>query len=162
MPIDALRAGLKIDKLALDEELIRQPSLFYEVSEAVTAAIAHRDFLKDELASIDAALDGVARAKLDKMHDKVTEAMVKGFIQTNPKHEKAFADYCKAKTEADQLLALKEAFHQRSYMLRELCSLFVANYYERSSYNSTRATDATHYAGSRQRMAESRAKRNNE
>lgn len=154
-----LKQHLAIDKSMLDDEVVRQPSLFYAVSEVLTDAIASRDGAKEELAAVDAKMDGVWRNKLSKIHDKVTEKMVQNWVQNSYEHEKAFDAYLEAKTNADKLLALKEAFQQRSYMLRDLVSLYSANYYEVSSIKPTKATEASHYNANRQRMSNAREAR---
>lgn len=161
MTLAELQQQLAIDKSVLDDEVIRQPVLFYTISEQLTDAIAERDAAKEELATVDADLDDQWRRKLAKKDSKarVTEAMVANHVITSLEHEKAFDIYLKAKTKADKLLALKEAFQQRSYMLRDLVSLYSANYYEESSIKPTKAQDASHYAANRQRMSNARAVR---
>ena len=157
--IDELRNYLEIDKHSLDDEIVKQPSLFFRVSEAFVEAVAERDACKEELASVDAELDGEVRHKLEVAGDKITEAIVKNEIQTHKKHGPAFDTYILAKTKADMLLALKEAFQQRGYMLRDMCSLYVASYYEQSSVQGTSKTDTAVYNRQRERLAEGRARK---
>src|SRR5690242_19085438 len=108
--IDELKAGLEIDKLALDDEVIRQPVLFYTVSEELTNAVAERDAAKEELASVDATLADRWRRKLSKDATKrVTDSMVTVSVQTSDEHEIAFKAFLDAKLKAEKLLALKEA-----------------------------------------------------
>lgn len=156
-----LQAQLAINKSELDDEVIRQPVLFYTISEQLTDAIAERDAAKEELAATDADLDGQWRKKLaaTKGTARVTEKQVENHVLTSAAHEKAFDDYLKAKTRADKLLALKEAFQQRSYMLRDLVSLYSANYYEVSAIKPTQAQEASHYSANRARMSNARAVR---
>lgn len=151
-----LRAYLEIDKHSLDDEIVKQPSLFFRASEAYVEAVAERDACKEELATIDAELDGKVRHDLDVAGDKITEAIVKNEIQSHKKHSAAFDTYMIAKTKADQLLALKEAFHQRGYMLRDLASLFVASYYENSSVQGNSRSDRAVYDRQRERLATAR------
>lgn len=157
--ITDLQQQLAIDKLVLDDEVIRQPVLFYSISEMLVDALAERDGAKEDLAATDADLDGEWRKKLAKLYDKVTEQMVKNHVQTDIRHEQAFDSYLDAKTRADKLLALKEAFQQRSYMLRDLVSLYSANYYETSSMKPTQTQEASHYALNRARISNARAAR---
>jgi hypothetical protein len=154
-----LQAQLAIDKSVLDDEVIRQPVLFYAISEQLTDAIAERDGAKENLAAIDAILDGEWRKKLAKLHSKVTEKMVENHVLTDRRHEKAFDIWLDSKTHADKLSALKDAFGQRSYMLRDLVSLYSTNYYEESSVKPSRVQEASHYAANRQRMSNARAAR---
>jgi hypothetical protein len=155
-----LHAQLAIDKSVLDDEVIRQPMLFYMVSELLTDALAERDAAKEELASVDADLDFTWRRKLSKDKAvKITESTIKSYVQTSADHEKAFATWLAAKTKADKLQGLKDAFQQRSYMLRDLVSLYSANYYEDASVKPTKAQEASHYASNRSRISNARAAR---
>src|SRR6185437_11627731 len=132
--LEDLKKQLAIDKTALDDEVIRQPGLFYEVSEQLTMANAERDGAKEELATVDAELADKWRRSLAKtVKGRVTDAMVAQCVQTSADHEKAFTIYLNAKAKAEKLLVLKDAFMQRSYMLRDLVTLYSANYYEDTS-----------------------------
>lgn len=157
--IEELKALLAIDKNALDDEVSRHPMLFFEVAEAFVDASAKRDACKEELSTVDAELDGLVRRKLESDEVKITEAMVKNGIQTHERHTGAFDTYMEAKTEADVLGALKEAFHSRGYMLRDLCSLNVASYYESTSQQGTNSTDREAYNRKRERLAEARGRK---
>lgn len=160
MKIDDLKKYLEIDKSSLDSEIERQPMLFYQVCEMYTEAALLRDQAKEELASVDAELDSHHRSRLTKgAEGRVTEGQIKTWVQTDLKHEKAFDAYISAKAKADTLEALKDAFKQRSYMLRELASLYVASYFESSSVQGTDSTDTATYKLRRKRIAEARAQR---
>src|SRR5579872_1664627 len=126
----------------------------YEVSEQLTEAMAERDAAKENLATVDANLSYKWRKSLGKESKaRVTDTMVATMVQTSEDHEKAFNDYLIAKTKAERLQVLKESFQQRSYMLRDLVTLYSANYYEDASLKPTAAQDAAHYAANRQRIA---------
>lgn len=158
--LDQLRAALAIDKSALDDELIRQPMLMEQVGEAYAEACAQRDWAKEELETINSKLSHAARKRLAKdAKYKITEGMVLEEIQASPQHQKAFEDYLDAKLEADKLQALKDSFHQRGFMLRDLCNLYVSRYYEQNSVNSGHAVEATHYNAYREHAAEQRGRR---
>jgi len=159
IPLPELKQHLAIDKSILDDEVVRQPVLFYTISEVLTDAIALRDGAKEELAAVDAEMDSMWRKRLSKNDARVTEKMVQNCVQCSNEHEKAFNAYLEAKTNADKLLALKEAFQQRSYMLRDLVSLYSSNYYEASSIKPTKATEASHYNANRMRMSNAREAR---
>lgn len=155
--IDEFRRYLKIDKHALDQELEEQPMLFFKISEAFVKAAAERDMLKEQLATTDAQLDAVAREGF--ADQKYTEAMVKNEVQTDKKHDTAMLKFLRAKEHADLLQALKEAFQTRSYMIRDLCSLYNANYFEEASVRGTPQTERATYNAGRQRLTEGRAHR---
>ena len=157
MEIDKLKTLLAINKNALDEEISQQPMLFYDIAEACVEAMAERDTAKEALATVDAKLDGLVRSALDKSKEKVTEAMVKNSIQMHKEHMVAFEAYMRAKSDADLILALKEAFGQRGYMLRDLCQLYVSGLYEQNSVRETAATDRAAYKATRERLSVARA-----
>lgn len=148
MKIDEFRAYLKINKHALDDEIVQQPMLLYQVSEAFVEAVAQRDALKEALATIDARLDGSIRKRLEDQ--KVTEAMVKNLVQTDVDHEEASTAYMEAKQQADVLGVLRDAFASRGYMLRDLVQLTAAGYYEQTSMRDGQ------YKHLRARLAEGR------
>lgn len=155
---DDLKAKLAINKAALDDEVSKQPILFFEIAEEYTQAAAERDACKEELATVDAKLDGIVRASLAHSGDKVTEAMVKNSVQMHREHQEAFDTYMEAKTKADVLGSLKEAFVQRAHMIRDLCSLYLNSYYEQSSVQGTNSTDKAQYQATRKRLAEARTR----
>lgn len=149
-----LHKYLTIEKLALDDEVINQPTLFYMVSEQLTLAMAERDAAKENLANVDASLYSKWRLKLSKIkNSRVTDAEVNNQVQCSQEHEEAFNQFLTAKTQAEKLIALKEAFQQRSYMLRDLVALYTANYFEDSSLKPTKAQEASQYKSNRIRVA---------
>ena len=157
--LEQLKGSLAIDKSVLDDEVIRQPMLFYAVSEQLTEALAERDAAKEWLATEDASLGVQWRAKLEKAKIRATEAIVTSHVQTDPRHTKAFDEWLEAKTKADRFLVLKDAFIQRSYMLRDLVALYSANYFEASSMKPTKMQEASQYANNRARISSAREAR---
>ena len=65
----------------------------------------------------------------------------------------AYQAYSEARLRAARLSALKEAFISRGYLIRDLCSLHVSNYFETSSVKSTGHTDRAEYEIKRQKLA---------
>ena len=129
---------LKIDKNQLDDAIEEQPDLFYRISVGVAFAISTMDKAKKDLSTCDAKLAFSIRLKRENLGEKVTEAIMLSLIESEDKHKEAVKEYLQAKFRADELLALKEAFLQRSYMLRELVSLYVAEYYSTGSVSPDR------------------------
>ncbi len=148
--IDDLKQYLQVDKHALDEELVRQPSLFYRISELYVEAVAVRDSQKEKLAVIDAEIEQEIRRKLG---NKCTEGKVKGILLLDEDHHQAAEMYLDAKRKADQLQALKEAFHMRGYMLRDLAQLFISNYFTSDAMRTTPSTDEAVYKQRRGRAS---------
>lgn len=157
--LEEFRQYLKINKSSLDNELVQHSQLFFTVAEAVVEAQALRDAAKESLANTDALLDAVVRLQLEKRHDKVTEAMVKGGVQTHLEHNHAFKSYIDAKREADLLSVLKDSFEQRGHMIRDLCKLFITQYYDEGSVRGTNRTDSVQYSIRREALAEERRAR---
>lgn len=153
MEVEKLKALLAIDKNKLDDNISEQPMLFFEIAEACVDALAERDARKEDLATVDAELDGKVRLFLAKQQTKVTEAMVENAVQTNKEHEAAFEAYAKAKGQADLFLAMKDSFAQRSDMLRSMAQLFVASYFEHPSIQE----DKARYEIGRERLTQARA-----
>lgn len=158
--VDHLRGYLIIDKDRLDEELVAQPQLFFTISEAFVDAVDRRDALKEELAVVEADLDSLVREAADKNDEKITNAAVAARVRSDLKRKKAFASYSKVKAETDKLGALKEAFIQRSHMLKHLCELHVANYYEQNSFRGTNRQDSAVYIKQREKIAANFSRKN--
>lgn len=117
------RDKLTIDRDDLESCLVEHAQLFWEISSQAVTANAWRDEAKLNMEQLHAQLDGETREELAKGDGKVTEAQVTNAIKSNPKMQKALGKLQDAKTQADQWSALKEAFYQRGYMLRELVQL---------------------------------------
>jgi hypothetical protein len=123
-----LEASLRIDPDDLDACLVEQPGLFYEVAESVSVANSQRDAIKLELEEAQAELDQQFRRKALEEDVKVTETMLQNQIRTTPRIKQLQRDYLESRTRADNRLALKEAYHQRSFMLRELVAVQLAHF----------------------------------
>jgi hypothetical protein len=147
--LEEFRGYLAIDKHALDKELMQQSQLFFTVADELVLALSKRDALKEGLATIDAGLDKKYRAG----NSKVTETAIKSMVQLDREHQLAMGQYLQLKLEADQLAALKEAFQQRNYAIRDLCQLFVSQYFAQDSVKVTAASDELIYQTRRQQTA---------
>lgn len=131
--LEALQKALAIDKFEIDEEIVRHSQIHNEVGDEAAKAIANRDYLKDELARLDAALYLKYKVKLDKAGGRVTEASIQNSITLDKDRVALSGRYLKAKERADRYNALKDSFSQRGYMLRDLASLYVTKYYDADS-----------------------------
>lgn len=124
--IAELKTFLQINVDDLDSALQEQPQLFYDVAEACTNANAARDGVKLDLDELMAKQDGELRAKVAAGDGKMTEAALAQRLREVPEVKELTRDLLDLKAEAERWLALKEAFQQRSFMLRELVSRQVA------------------------------------
>lgn len=135
-----LEESLKIDRDDLDSCLVDQPGLFFHVAEQVTEAKAKADGLKLDLEETMATEDGRFRALCATNGEKVTEAGIQNYLKTLPAIQTLQRKVLDARTAADHWAALKEAYQQRSYMLKELVALHLSQFYnlgvERGTTNS--------------------------
>lgn len=156
-----LREALTINRDRLDDELIRQPQRFYEAGEAYARAVDSREAAKDKLKLVSADLYLRLRRKLSDK-EKPTEAMVNAHVESDDEHMAAKAQLAQATAAAEQAQALKEAFSQRAWMLRELCALYVSGYYSKGSVEGPDARAVVDATAERNRklMHEQRIARN--
>lgn len=125
-PKQELESNLEIDRDDLDGCLVEQPGFFYHVAEELSAANSRRDTLKLDLEELMAEEDGRFRREAANQQIKFTEATVQNFLRTLDPVKALQRDLLRASTEAANWAALKEAYLQRSFMLRELVALHLA------------------------------------
>lgn len=127
--LNRLEKGLRIDEHALDEALMDQPDLLYDVSKHLALLISRRDAAKQELATVEAWVDGVLRRAAREQDSKSTEAEIKARLRVDSRVVEATEVYLRLSHAAGQFAALKEAFQQRGYALKDLVALHLASYY---------------------------------
>lgn len=127
--IDELERELKIDENALEESLQAQPLLFYQVAKQLALQISRRDQAKQGLSEIEAEIDLEIREMFRKDERKVTEREIDAEKTKDKSVVAAHKSYAELGTSVGQLSALKEAYMQRGYVLREMVALYLANYY---------------------------------
>ena len=124
--LERLRESLVIDNDAIGDCLIEQPQFYNDVASGHAESVARRDALKLEAEEAQAEVDRRIRAEASARGDKITEAA----IQQQIRLDAAVADLARrglaAREESDRWAALKEAYQQRSFMLRELVALRVS------------------------------------
>jgi hypothetical protein len=121
-----MERGLRIDRDDLDSCLIEQPDRYYHVAAALAAATADRDAAKLDLDATYADLDRTVRAEAEKAGEKTTEARIQQEIKLDRTYDAAKRRIADLDARIGALQALKEAFSQRSFMLRELVALVIA------------------------------------
>jgi hypothetical protein len=126
--LNKLRVGLEIrvDGEDLDDCLIEQPDLFYQTASGYEHAVAERDSAKLELEEATAEADLQLRRKAYDNDEKITETALGHRIAVLPKIKEAQRSFLDAKAKVGEWSALKEAFQQRSYMLREIVARQIA------------------------------------
>lgn len=115
-----LRSNLRIDEDDIDRCLIAQSEYFFMAAEAVAMATSRRDTLKLQRDETVAELDQMLRKKAAEADEKITETGLQNQLKTLPKIKEINRGYIDACRVADEALAMKESYHQRSFMLREL------------------------------------------
>lgn len=136
--ISELQARLKIDESTLDAELQMQPAAYYEVSRALALAISKRDAAKQELQETEARVDRKIRLVIKEEGSKVTEKEIEARKTLNKDIKDAHARLLDLTYEVGKLSALKEAFSQRSYVLKDLVTLYVSEWYQQSNFSSAK------------------------
>lgn len=127
-----LEAALRIDEYALEEALREQPGLFYRVGAAYAMEVSRRDAAKQALQDQEARESLDVREGARESGEKITEGQVSATVQTAPDVVRARERLLELSESVGRLGALKEAFQQRSYALKDLAGLYVANYYSAS------------------------------
>lgn len=124
LSLDELRARLVIDKSDLDRELVHQAELFFHAGAGVALRTSRRDAAKDRLrhAQADAAARSMKRQT--KAGARATVATASNEAESDPEVVAARSDVAKLTKAVEEWIALRDAFAQRGWMLRELCSLY--------------------------------------
>jgi hypothetical protein len=120
---------LRIDRNALDVALEIQPDMFYRVSKNLVLCISKRDAAKQELQEIESAVDAQIRRDASIAGEKVTNPEVESLKGLDKGVLVAKEELAALNLRVGKWSALKEAFLQRSYALKELVALYSANYY---------------------------------
>jgi hypothetical protein len=155
--LQEMQDELKIDKNDLDSELVNQPNLYFKVGKFYAEAMSVRDAAKLNRDKEQAELDRLVRQEAYDANEKITETQVLNRIKENPSYDVVQDRYAQLSKIAEVWLAMKESFQQRSYAIKDLCALWIANYYTDSVGNAERNQSRDRTATSnRERMAEAR------
>ena len=133
MSLQEAQDNLKIDKDALDLVCITHAELFGEVADRHTRAVSERDFKKDALSTAYSEIESEIRSKAAEKGDKITEKAIAAQVLLSDEYLEANEEYLNEKKEADLWANKKEAFMQKSSMIKRLCDLYLAGYYTTSS-----------------------------
>lgn len=137
--IKELEQSLRINDIDLDNEVMHQAELYYHVASAYAQAQSEMARAWDDVKSTDANLDKAIREHYRESGEKTTEARIAADVQVAPERISAYEHYLNKKLQADRLQALKEAFSQRSYMLRDLIQLQLSSMHMDTSATGGRA-----------------------
>lgn len=112
------RNWLLIDRNKMDEMVANQPGNLADVSEKLAYAESRRDEKKEQLKTVDAE---VRLALVESAEQKETEKLLDARVQVSPEHAAAFKTLLAAEREVGEWQALRDAWKDRSYMVREMC-----------------------------------------
>lgn len=141
---EELKSYLEIDKYALDDEISTQAVLYQQVAENYARWVSRRDAAYENVKVVDASVSLALKTAALKAGTKLTETTVASEVLLSTEHMEAVDAHLKAKEQADRNAALKDAFNQRCYMLRELGELFIAGYYSEISVKKTQSVHREH------------------
>lgn len=127
-PIAELEKLLGIDQNALELSLLVQPEAYYRVAKALVHETSRRDAAKQLLAETESRVDLEIRDAWES-NERIREGEVESQKRLDKRVNTALLQLSKLTQSVNELTALKEAFQQRSYVLKDLCALYIANYY---------------------------------
>lgn len=136
--LDQLSDAVIIDKHNLDEAWVEQPDIFWRVSDQLARARNNREKAKlardQVITTVGAQMREDAEAAVEKAgKGRVSETALSRDIELDDRVQQARADYQRHVYTVDRWEALKESFSQRSYALKDLTGLHIANYYQTNS-----------------------------
>ena len=147
LTISDFRTRLRIDRNDLDGCLMEQPELYYHVAEAHALAVAARDRCKLDYEAAVAKHDDLVRSKAVEEGERMTDTRTAHRVSLVSEVQTLHRKWLVGRSRVEELLALKEAFQQRSFMLRELVAWVVSHQYdlslERGGGGRTALADAT-------------------
>lgn len=121
---------IQIDPERLDQEWVRQASLFGKYCSLLAEANKNLDFLKEELNILDAEIkiDIVKNPEHYEL-SKVTEGTIQAVIIQKPEHKRLVNKIAETKYEADILLAAVRSLDHKKSALENLVRLHGQNYF---------------------------------
>lgn len=126
---------LQIDRLNLDDELIRQAGLFMKYSELAVNARFQRDKLKEALDLKKAELDGKVRENPGRYglsvsgDKKPTEAAIASAVLQHPEVVELNSDLINSVRDSGVLDSAREAFNHKKSALEYLVKLWLGGYF---------------------------------
>lgn len=138
MSLEKLRAYLAYDTDGISEEVTRHPELYEHVGQGLAQATARHDRLKYDLELEEARVAKAAREDAVGGEKKPTDKAIETEVAATGSVQLLKRKLLDAKAEVSQWAALKEAWTQRSYMLKESVSIYLARMTGSSSVTAPR------------------------
>lgn len=137
--LDYWRKRLRIDRDNLDEEVARQPTLFFGVCDAKAEALNERDMASERQKEVKATLfRKIERKSIREDPKKKAAATINSEVEVHPEYIAAREEYKRAESDLDRWDGMKEAFRQRSSALRALVELHRDSAYQSSTISPER------------------------
>lgn len=127
--LEDLERGLRFDRNDLDTALMEQPDFFFRVAREFAVNESRRDAAKQWAEEIKAEADQVIRSDASGRGEKISETQVLNRVLLNRSYAKANDNYFDWKQLTAKWSALKEAYTQRSYALKDMVQLYATGYY---------------------------------
>jgi hypothetical protein len=111
-------ADLEIDKHNIDQELLRQPQLYYDWAKAEAKAEERKDAAKDKLDLVLVEVEDEIRSNPERfMEHSATEGAIRAAVGKDRRVRRAKRKFRKAKSEWKILQKAEKAFEMRKRML---------------------------------------------
>lgn len=155
--INEFKESLIIDKYNLEEAVQTQATLYFAVSDALAQEISKRDAYKKAMEEVYAMASLEFRQESAKQGVKMTEDQIKQSALLDKAYQTLQNDYLSQRLLCDRLSALKEAFSNRGYMIRDLVSLWIAGYFSDNAVKADeKIVESVRYDIARQAISEKR------
>jgi len=148
--IRSYRNMLRVNKHRLDDELEVQSQVMDDISSRLTILNSRTLEANDALKLVEARLFRELKDDSEKLTDKAADALVK----QDPERKRAWQAAQAARAEHEDWSGLYDAWKARGFALRELCGLYVAQYFTIDSFTSGRDDRSAHRGGEAQARAE--------
>lgn len=124
-------ADMELDKHGLDNEWLRQSSLYLKYSTLYADLASYRDEAKENLSRIDSQIDLEIRADWEEFgfENKPTEPAIRAAILQDDRHIKASNDLIQSVREVNIIQGAKTALDHKKSALERLSSLLLAGYW---------------------------------
>jgi len=139
---------LLIDEYKLEKECKIQPSIYQEIAEQHSKAVSERDFLKNQMDTLWA----MTFKTIKLGNNKITDSLAHSMADCDENYQQSVEAYLKAKALADEWLGIKEAFQQKSSMLKNLVDLYVTQYYGDFTIKGGAQIENSNYKEIREKM----------
>ena len=156
-PLKLWEQALLINENDLDMDLVRQPDVFYRVSRAAALLQSRKDAASQNVKEIEAQAEAQIREQAELREEKVTEKSVASQVVLHPDVRQARAELHTISQQLGEMAALRDAFKERSYALRGLVDLYIANYYSDASAGSSQRRSMEASAAVTRRNREARS-----